>query len=303
MFETAGQALSSKAFIGQACIAFVINGAINGVIAWATMSSWGQRQETLQYPSIPVWRWSYELNSCGCLDVLLTTFFISYFSVLLGTAGVRKDVREKKCEVSGARCGSPFAVCRIPCCPSQMIETTALRVGFWRFTPVAVMNACVRAFLLGVQVSAFIGMPTLLFIWAAIGNGEAPGLNWCIFKGVWASFVALPVFVIVFLSAIDKRHFRAELEFEQLVNAGTAYEGAEGWLADLHRYSPLLSSAACVPQAEAKAILGQTRAMQPRRFSKSTPGRACRVSRPPRRACGRLRTAPVLACGTGGCVA
>lgn len=205
MFETAGQALSSKAFIGQACISFVINGAINGVIAWATMSNWGQREETLQYPSIPVWRWSYELNSCGCLDVLLTTFFIAYFSVLLGTAGVRKDVREKKCE---------------------MVETAALRVGMWRYTPVAVMNSCVRAFLLGVEISAFIGMPTLLFIWAAIGDGEAPGLNWCIFKGVWASFVALPVFSVVFLSAIDKRHFRAELEFEQLVNAGAAYEGA-----------------------------------------------------------------------------
>ena len=106
-----------------------------------------------------------------------------------------------------------------------MIETSALREGIWRFTPVAVMNACVRAFLLGVEVSLFIGMPTLLFIWANVGDGGAPGLSWCIFKGVWAAFVAMPVFVIVFLSAIDKRHFRAEIEFDRLVAASTAYEG------------------------------------------------------------------------------
>ena len=99
MFQTAYEALTSKAFFGQASISFVINGAINGVISWITYSNWGQRAETLQYPSLPVWTWNYELNSCGALDVLLTTFFISYFSVLLATAGVRKDVREKKCKV------------------------------------------------------------------------------------------------------------------------------------------------------------------------------------------------------------
>ena len=108
-----------------------------------------------------------------------------------------------------------------------MIETEALRVGILRWTPVAVMNVCVRAFILGIEVSLFIGMPTLLFIWAAVGSGSAPGLNWCIFKGIWGAFVALPVFAIVFLSAIDKRHFRAEIEFEQLVSVSAAYEGEQ----------------------------------------------------------------------------
>ena len=106
-----------------------------------------------------------------------------------------------------------------------MLETRALREGLWRFTPVAVMNSCVRGFLLGLEVSLFIGMPTLLFIWANVGDGEAPGFSWCIFKGIWAAFVAMPVFVVVFLSAIDKRRFKAELEFEQLISVAAAYNG------------------------------------------------------------------------------
>ena len=99
VFKTTREALTSTAFISQAFLSFCINGAINGVIAWITMSNWGARKETLQYPVVPVWRWSYELKSCGAMDVLLTTFFIAYFSVLLGSAGVAKDVREKKCDV------------------------------------------------------------------------------------------------------------------------------------------------------------------------------------------------------------
>ena len=99
-FQTTREALTSTAFFVQAFLAFCINGAINGVIAWITMSNWGQRKEVLQYPSVPVWRWSYELNSNGAMDVLLTTFFIAYFSVILGSSGVMKDVREKKCKVS-----------------------------------------------------------------------------------------------------------------------------------------------------------------------------------------------------------
>lgn len=116
-------------------------------------------------------------------------------------------------------------LCNLKSATLQMIETEALRVGILRWTPVAVMNVCVRAFILGIEVSLFIGMPTLLFIWAAVGSGSAPGLNWCIFKGIWGAFVALPVFSIVFLSAIDKRHFRAETEFEQLVSVSAAYDG------------------------------------------------------------------------------
>ena len=89
----------------------------------------------------------------------------------------------------------------------QMISTDALRVGVLRFTPVAVLNIWIRAALLGLEVAILIGLPTLLFVWADAGDGEVPGISWCVFKGVWTAFVALPIIAVTYLAAIDERHF------------------------------------------------------------------------------------------------
>ena len=88
-----------------------------------------------------------------------------------------------------------------------MIATSALREGILRFTPVGVLNLWARGALVGLQVSAILGMPTLLLIWAIVGNKPVTGISWVIFKGIWPAFVAIPIIAIVFLSAVDERHF------------------------------------------------------------------------------------------------
>ena len=94
LFTSAHKALRTPYFFLQAAISFVLNGMFNGLIAWGTFSSSGKVADPALFPGIPVWSWSTKINSCGAMDVLLTTFAMGFFTVLLGSAGIRKDARK-----------------------------------------------------------------------------------------------------------------------------------------------------------------------------------------------------------------
>lgn len=151
-----------------------------------------------------VWAWSYEANSCIAFDLALTCLLLPYACTLLGTAGVLKDVRDKKCDT---------------------VEPALLRGGVWRWAlPVRARNLCLRSSAQGLFWTALAFPPTILVLWMFIQNGAMSGLGYTIFKGIWAMFFVIPVFCIVFFAGLDKRNF-PELEFEALMRLTAAKEG------------------------------------------------------------------------------
>jgi len=76
---------------------------------------------------------------------------------------------------------------------------------------------------MGVYVTAIVGFPTFLLMWASIKNGSMNGYSYTVFKGVWAMFVSGLVYTLVFPAAICKSNF-PELEFEELLNKAVTDE-------------------------------------------------------------------------------
>ena len=151
-----------------------------------------------------MWAWSYEANSCIAFDLVLTAFLLPFACTLLGTAGVLKDVRDKKCDT---------------------VEPALLRGGVWRYAlPVRVRNLCLRSTAQGVFWTVLAFPPTILIIWMFVQGGAMSGLGYTIFKGIWATFFAVPIFCVVFFAGLDKRNF-PELEFEALMRLTAAKEG------------------------------------------------------------------------------
>lgn len=88
-----------------------------------------------------------------------------------------------------------------------MLASVALSAGLLRLTPLAVQNLWARSAAVGLAVAGGVGLPTLLLIWASVGDGEVPGLSWVVFKSIWPAFVALPIIAATYLPAIDERCF------------------------------------------------------------------------------------------------
>ena len=99
IFNSAFEALSSQSFFIQAVISFILNGLLNGFIAWSTFSGMGKLSDAASFPAITIWSWNAELNTCGVMDVLLTASLMAFFTVLLGSPGIKANVRKNKCEV------------------------------------------------------------------------------------------------------------------------------------------------------------------------------------------------------------
>jgi hypothetical protein len=194
-------AYRTSTFWSQLVITMIINFGVNFGLEWATMSNWGGRSNTAAWPSIPVWKWSPDLNSCIGLDINLTAFMVGAMCMLLATGGTQKEVREKKCDV---------------------LEPAATSSGFWLWTPVRYHRSLgVRSCATGAYFLALVGLPTTLLLWAIVGNGEMNGYTYTVFKGVWAMAMSMSVYALVFVSAIDKRNF-PELEFERLMELQAA---------------------------------------------------------------------------------
>ena len=152
-----------------------------------------------------MWQWSYEANSCIAFDLALTCILLPLMCTLLGTGGVLKDVRDKKCDT---------------------VEPALFATGAWRYTPVAIRNLCLRSLAQGVYWTVLAFPPTVLLLWAAVQNGPMAGLSYVIFKGIWATLLAWPMFTVVFFAGLDKRNF-PELEFEALMRL-TSMKGVGG---------------------------------------------------------------------------
>ena len=163
------------------------------------------RHDYGSWPTVSVWTWSYEANSSIAFDMALSTFLLPYFCTLLGTAGVLKDVRDKKCDT---------------------VDPAFLRAGVWKYAlPVRVRNLCMRSLAQGIFWVLLTFPPTILVIWMFVQGGSMSGLNYVIFKGIWAFIFVVPVFFIVFFAGLDKRNF-PELEFEALMRLTAVKEGS-----------------------------------------------------------------------------
>lgn len=186
-------------YFGQLAVNIVINGVINGVLAYGTYSNWGSRKEVETWPEVYVWKVNPETNSCAALDVALTCFFIGCMCTLFGTGGVIKDVKDKKVDV---------------------MDTAVTKTRWWRFTPVRIENLCMRSLAQGFFTLLWGGVPTLIILSLALQGGSMSGVGFTVFKALWAAFfIAVPVFTIAFFAGMDARHF-PELEFESLMRAG-----------------------------------------------------------------------------------
>jgi hypothetical protein len=195
-YATTKEAVRKSTYIGQTVISMCINFGINFGIAWATYSNWGKRKHDYNtWPSVGVWTWNYDVNSCIALDLFLTAFLMSFFCTLLATGGAQKDVKDKKCDV---------------------VEPALLQSGWWRWTPVRFRGLCFRSLMQGLFWVLVGWLPSIIVLSIAIRGETIPGLAWVIIKGLWAFFFALPIYSIVYFAALDKRNF-PELEFEALM--------------------------------------------------------------------------------------
>lgn len=194
-FKTARAALSSPTFAAQAFITILINCLVNLGLPYATYSNWGSRDHAEQFPSLYMWRWNYEVQSCIALDVFLTHFLLGAFCTWAGSGGAQKDVRERKCPTL-----EPAALARRP----------------WVLTPVNVRSIFWRGLAIGVYTCVVAGIPLGLLVWLFVQNGTWQGYSYVWVKGIYAGVVLAPaVYTLVFLSAIDRRNF-PELEYAML---------------------------------------------------------------------------------------
>jgi hypothetical protein len=199
--ETILDSYKSVTFAIQMVMTMAINFGINFGLEWAFMSQWGAVKDTAGWPGIPALRLEAPLNSCLALDFALTPFFIGFLCTLAATDGTQKEVLKGAC---------------------AMLEPAALSRGWWKWTPVPIRSLLLRALATGLFAVAFLGAPTFLIAWAAIGTGRMNGYSYTCFKGAWGMLVSGCVYAFVFPAAICKHNF-PELEFEELAGlAGDA---------------------------------------------------------------------------------
>jgi hypothetical protein len=136
----------------------------------------------------------------------LSCFLLPFFCTLLATGGVINDVRDKKCDT---------------------VDPELFNYGLWKWTPVRFRGLCLRSLMQGLYWGVVAFIPTILVLWAAVQDGTISGLGYTIFKGIWAFFLALPVFTIVYFAGLDKRNF-PEIEFEALMRLTSMKEGSSG---------------------------------------------------------------------------
>ena len=203
-YKTARAALNSPTFFVQAFLTIVINCIVNIGIPYATYSNWGARDHAEQFPAIGMWRWNFEVQSCIGLDIFLTHFLLGMMCTWAGSGGAQKDVRERKCPTL-----EPAALARRP----------------WVYTPVNIRSMFWRGIAMGLYFCLLAGVPILFLTWLVVRGDMWPGYSYVWVKGIYAGvFLATAVYVLVFLSAIDRRNF-PELEYNML---GTDVTGSGG---------------------------------------------------------------------------
>jgi hypothetical protein len=190
LWTTHTEAINTPTFIANAIIGCLINFGINFGFGWAGASKWGKLQQG-NFEDMYVWIISGS-GSCIALDMALTCLFMGWFTILFGSNGIVQDIKDGK---------------------TRPVDTELTKHRFWQWTPVRVEGLCFRGLLLGLQVALVLGLPTVLIIFMAVGNGGFPGIGYASFKGVWAFFAAFPIFCVMFFSASDSRNYvRAQYE-------------------------------------------------------------------------------------------
>lgn len=246
------EVVRKSTYIPQLILTVAINFGINFGLGWAFYSNWGQHGHAYHtWPSVYVWEIAPEINSSIALDFSLTILFMAFFCTLLGTGGAVKDVKEKKCDtmdpcvVTGEPSSSDLPVATIATNPmsdaafappagdrTAQWGTSAPRGKgtFWRtsdgrrrpliyYTPVHIRNLWLRSLAQAVYWWVLIWFVMVLIFSLALRGNSMAGLDYVIFKGIWAAVIAVPIYTVVYLAALDSRNY-PELEFENLMKHG-----------------------------------------------------------------------------------
>jgi hypothetical protein len=188
-----GEASKTLTFRANLIITALINFGINFGFEWATLGQWGKIPQE-DFPPLYVIKWNSTVNSCIALDLLLTAFFIASLTTLFGTNGIVQDIKKGKM--------SP-------------LDTAVTEGGLWWLTPVRVMHIGFRSLLMGLWWTVVAGLPSLGIVALALAGGPMSGVDYCVFKGLWAMIVACPVFLFMFVGCADSRLHRG-LAFARL---------------------------------------------------------------------------------------
>lgn len=196
VFKTSKEGFQNPTFGGQIIVSMIINFGLNLGFAWGASNNWGDYHNNYDQ-----WNHFHMTQSEGSaaaipLDLAMSTFFMSFFSVVFGTRGVQQEVRKNKCDV---------------------LDPRVLQRGFWRWTPVRIPGLCFRAFVTALYFLLCAYGPSILIFWAALGNtGSVYGLTYTIVKALWCSIVSTFITTIVYFSALDARNF-PDMELDDLL--------------------------------------------------------------------------------------
>lgn len=195
VMHSLGEASTTLTFRVNLIITMVINFAVNFGFEWASLSQWGKIKAE-DFSDLYMIKWNYTVNSCILMDMLLTAFLISSLTTLFGTNGIVQDIKKDK---------------MLP------LDTAVTDTWLWKLTPVRVMHLGVRSLLMGVWWTVIVGLPTLGILAAVLQGGGMDGVGYAWFKGVWATVVAAPVFVFMFVGCSDSRLHRG-LAFQHMLD-------------------------------------------------------------------------------------
>lgn len=185
-------------------IGAVINWGLNFGIAWFMMD--GKSQVGLW--NTPKTENAYD-GGVIFTDILLTVFFITWGTGLIGVGGARDNVKKGK---------------EIP------VTAQSLSKGIWAYFPLTNRSFCLRALYIGIMYLALLGGLTLSIFAITCEAGawnydpdstsgatcQWEAKSYIIFKGFYAALVSISVCPIVYLSALNRRNLPEQV-YEQFV--------------------------------------------------------------------------------------
>lgn len=203
LYMSAREAMGGFTYRVQLTFSIIFNFGINFLIEWWALSK-GFKFNKNNLEPLWMWRMNPDVNSCIGMDMYLTAFLLSFFTVVFASNGVVKDIEDGKC---------------------KPVDTSVTQRGWWQYTPVRVHGLCLRGLLTALQMSAVAGTLGMLLFWAGIGSEEMPGLEYICLKSTFAAIAIIPVYSLVFFSAADSRNFEG-VAFQALL-AGSNGEGVQ----------------------------------------------------------------------------
>ena len=201
-FMSTREALANKHFVGALIGCMIFNFGINFGIGYLTFTGWGK------FPlkgNVWLFKWDPYLNSNLTLDLVLTCFFMAFFTCLLGAQDAVKKVKKGQLDV---------------------VSMDVLQRGIWRYLPVRSTSNCNRSFLLALIFLVIYFGPIYAVFAGVISSNECQcwgGIGYVTFKATFGFFEALFIYPIAHVGATSINKF----ENDDTVVAHVENSGAE----------------------------------------------------------------------------